>query len=95
MPIWESTLSPKGQVTIPKEMREALNLRPGDTLVYSLIDGDVVVTPKNVDFSDLAGYLGKAPGGSATLEEIDEAVLDAAGTNAFDVSRPGKGDVAA
>ncbi|WP_377296581.1 AbrB/MazE/SpoVT family DNA-binding domain-containing protein [Rhizobium sp. SGZ-381] len=95
MSSWESVLSSKGQVTIPKEMRAALNLRPGDTLVYSLIDGEVVITPKNVDFTELVGYLGKAPGGLASLEEIDKAVLDAAGANALDLSHPGKDDVAA
>lgn len=81
---WELTLSPKGQVTLPKEMREALNLRPGDQIVYSIVDGEVVLTPKNVDFNDLAGLLGKPPRGRATLEEIDEAVLNAAGYNVVD-----------
>ncbi|MES5100917.1 AbrB/MazE/SpoVT family DNA-binding domain-containing protein [Agrobacterium sp. BA1120] len=78
------TLSSKGQVTLPKEMREALNLRPGDQIVYSIIDGEVVLTPKNVDFNDLAGLLGKPPRGRATLEEIDESVLKAAGGNVID-----------
>jgi AbrB family looped-hinge helix DNA binding protein len=85
MKMWEVTLSPKGQVTIPKEMRDELDLRSGDQLIYSLIDGQVVITPKNVDFNDLAGMLGRPPNGSATLEEIDAAVLDAAGANAIDV----------
>lgn len=81
---WELTLSSKGQVTLPKEMREALNLRPGDQIVYSIIDGEVVLTPKNVDFNDLAGLLGKPPRGRATLEEIDESVLKAGGGNVID-----------
>ncbi len=95
MKIWELTLSAKGQVTIPKEMREELNLRPGDQLIYSLIDGQVVITPKNVDFNDLAGLLGKAPGGLATLDEIDAAVLKSAGENVFDTGDDMKTDVAA
>ena len=92
---WEVTLSSKGQVTIPKEMREALNLQPGDQLIYSIIDGEVIITPKNVDFNDLAGLLGRPPGGPATLEEIDQAVLEAAGANAVDVSDDDETDVAA
>ncbi|WP_105383306.1 AbrB/MazE/SpoVT family DNA-binding domain-containing protein [Neorhizobium alkalisoli] len=91
---WEVTLSPKGQVTIPKEMREALNLQPGDQLIYSVVDGDVVLTPKNVNFNDLAGLLGKPPKGSATLDEIDETVLRAGGANAVDTEDDGKEEAA-
>lgn len=95
MKSWTVTVSSKGQVTMPKEMREELHLRPGDQLVYSIIDGQVIVTPKNVDFNDLAGLLGHPPNGSFTLEEIDEAVLRAAGTNALDVGDDESPDAAA
>jgi antitoxin PrlF len=84
MKSWDVTLSAKGQVTLPKDLREELNLKPGDQLLFSIIDGQVVVTPKNVDFNDLAGLLGKAPNGPATIEEIDAAVAQAAGANALD-----------
>ncbi len=92
---WEVTLSPKGQVTIPKEMREVLNLQPGDRLIYSLIDGEVVITPKNLDFNDLAGLLGKPPKGRATLDKIDAAVLAAGGANAVDIGKDKEADAAA
>ncbi|MDR6758872.1 AbrB family looped-hinge helix DNA binding protein [Mycoplana sp. BE70] len=95
MKSWTVTVSSKGQVTMPKEMREELHLRPGDQLIYSIIDGQVVVTPKNVDFNDLAGLLGSPPNGRFTLQEIDEAVLQAAGTNALDVSDDESPDAAA
>lgn len=92
---WEVTLSPKGQVTIPKEMREALNLRPGDQLIYSVVDGEVVLTPKNIDFNDLAGLLGQPPKGRATLEEIDAAVLKGGGENVVDTQDDHEADAAA
>jgi len=95
MTVWEATISAKGQVTIPKEMREALDLRPGDQLIYSVVDGEVIITPKNVDFKDLAGLLGSPPNGPATLEEIDATVLKAAGANAADTEETGNSDVAA
>lgn len=95
MTIWEATLSSKGQVTIPKEMRDALNLQPGDQLVYSLVDGEIVITPKNIDFKDLAGFLGTPPNGPATLEEIDAAVIAAGGANALDIHDDDRSDVAA
>ena len=31
-----STLTSKGQTTIPSEVREALNLRPGDKISYEV-----------------------------------------------------------
>ncbi|WP_246659288.1 AbrB/MazE/SpoVT family DNA-binding domain-containing protein [Rhizobium sp. FY34] len=95
MTMWEVTLSPKGQVTIPKEMREALDLRPGDQLIYSVVDGEVVVTPKNVDLKDLAGFLGNPPNGQASLEDIESAAVKAAGANVFDSLSDNHSDVAA
>jgi AbrB family looped-hinge helix DNA binding protein len=95
MKIWEVTMSSKGQITIPKEMRELLNLSPGDQLVYSVIDGEIVITPKNIDLKDLAGFLGNPPNGYATLEEIDEAVVQTAGANALSTGGDDPSDLAA
>ena len=82
MPFWETTLSSKGQVTLPKEMLDAPKLRPGDRLIYSIVGEGIIVTPKNIDFKDLAGLVGDPPNGSATLEEINAAVVAAAGAHA-------------
>jgi AbrB family looped-hinge helix DNA binding protein len=73
------TMSSKGQITLPKEMREELGLKAGDELVFSIIGRDILITPKSVDFNDLAGYLGDPPNGPATLDEIDETVAVAGG----------------
>jgi len=40
-----SSLSEKGQVTIPKEIRDALQLKPGDKLVF-IERGDEIVVHK-------------------------------------------------
>jgi len=36
-------LSTKGQVSLPGEVRKALNLRPGDSVVFEIIDGNVMI----------------------------------------------------
>ena len=38
-------VGPKGQVVIPKAMRDALGLRPGDEVDFELSDSGVLVEP--------------------------------------------------
>ena len=67
-----------GQMTIPKQLRERLGLGKGGKVHLSLEDNDrVVLSPKQVRLSDLAGILGKPPR-SLTLEEMDEVIAQAA-----------------
>lgn len=40
---YRSRLSSKGQVTIPVEVRERLRLEPGDTVIYEIENGRVVL----------------------------------------------------
>jgi antitoxin PrlF len=59
-----SVLSSKGQVTIPKEVRELLRLKPGDFVIYE-IAGEDSVTLRRVEPYDAAFHLAV----SGTLEE--------------------------
>ncbi len=47
-----SRLSSKGQVTVPKKVREAIGVRPGDLIEYRLEDSSVYLT--KVEPLDLA-----------------------------------------
>ena len=38
-----SRLSAKGQVTIPKQIRDGIGLRPGDQIAYELHDGVAIL----------------------------------------------------
>jgi AbrB family looped-hinge helix DNA binding protein len=40
------TVSTKGQVTIPKDIREALRIRAGDKVLFDLLGGDRAVVRK-------------------------------------------------
>ena len=42
----------KGQVTIPKEIREKLNIKPGDRVVFVDTEGGVIVKPAVVLTND-------------------------------------------
>jgi len=53
-----STITSKGQVTIPKEIREAMGIEPGDRVVFRMdASGRVVVEPETVDLLELEGCL--------------------------------------
>jgi AbrB family looped-hinge helix DNA binding protein len=72
-----TTMTSKGQLTIPKDVREELGLAPGTRFYVTVRDGEVVALPKNKRLADLAGILGRPPNGrTLSLEEIDEAIAD-------------------
>lgn len=75
---FEATITSKGQVTLPKEIRERLGVRTGSKLRFAIEDGErVTVSARPSSIQDLFGILGKPPR-SATLEEMDEAVRQGA-----------------
>jgi len=70
-----ATLTSKGQITIPSEIRQELGLRQGDRLEFAVMeDGTIRVRPKTRRLTDLIGLL--ETDRRATLEEIDEAIRD-------------------
>ena len=69
-----STLTSKGQTTIPKDVRKRLNLHPGDRLEFVIDeDGRVMVLPATIDASELAGML-KAPARPVSVEAMNRAI---------------------
>ncbi len=72
MPI--ATMTSKGQITIPKEIRDALRLRPGDRIDFQREkDGRVVLRPATRSILDLAGIV-KWKGPPVSIDEMDEAI---------------------
>jgi antitoxin PrlF len=67
----EVTLTSKGQITLPKELRTSLGLNPGAKLAFSqLADGTVVMRVKHRKLSDLAGILTRPGQPSVSIEEM-------------------------
>ncbi len=65
---------PKGQVTLPKEVREHLGLRVGDTLVLAEAEGGVLLKKGRTLFD----YAGKLPSLGMTVEEMRERAAEEA-----------------
>ena len=71
-------MTSKGQVTIPKAIRDQLGLRSGVTLHFWVDPtGRIVVTPLTVELEDLFGILPK-PERPLSVEEINEGIEAAA-----------------
>ncbi len=72
----ESRITSKGQTTIPVEVRRALGIKTGDVVRYE-IDGDKVRLIKKRNVMELAGILYDPSRRPLTIEEMDEAIMDA------------------
>lgn len=69
-----STLTSKGQTTIPRAIRAHLHLQPGDRLEFVVEeDGRVVLLPATIDAAELAGIL-KAPSRPVSVEAMNRAI---------------------
>jgi len=67
------TITPKGQVTIPAEIREKLKLYPGDKITYEDTAAGILIKPAKKDMLADFGFL-KGRGQSDDLEEIRNSV---------------------
>lgn len=71
-------MTSKGQITVPKEVRLKLNLKPGDRVLFIVEDdGAVRMRAANKDISSLRGIL-PPPKRKATIEEIEGSIARSA-----------------
>lgn len=70
-----ATMTSKGQVTIPKKIRDMFHLGAGDKLDFQLTDsGMIVVRPVTRKVAEVFGCLESKVHRSATIEEINHAI---------------------
>jgi antitoxin PrlF len=72
-----STVTRKGQTTIPGKIRKALRIKPGDTLEYEL-EGDRVTVRVHLGTRSLKGVLASKKGKGMSFSEIRQAATKAA-----------------
>jgi len=74
-----ATLTSKGQVTIPKDVRDALGVGPGDRVDFvQMADGNFAVMPATKSIKRLKGIIPK-PKTPVSLKDMDDAVAAGAG----------------
>ena len=79
-----ATLTSKGQVTIPKTVRQSLGLHTGDRIAFVLHgDSEFTLKPLNKSVDEVFGKLHNPNQPPRTVEEMKEAVAGA-------MARPGR-----
>lgn len=74
----QATITSKGQVTVPKPVRDKLHLKPGDKIDFMLEeDGGLRVVPVTASVTQLKGMVPE-PAFPVSLAEMDEAIARAA-----------------
>ena len=70
-----ATITSKGQVTIPKQVREALHLHTGDRIDFIVTDaGDAILTPVTKRVDDVFGRFHQPGRGPVSVEQMDAAL---------------------
>jgi len=70
-----ATLTSKGQITLPKQVRELLRVSTGDTVEFVIgPDSEVRVRAGDVDVSDLKGLLHRPGRRPVSLDQMDAAI---------------------
>jgi antitoxin PrlF len=69
-----ATVTSKGQITLPKRIRQRLGVKPGDRVSFrERADGSIVVEADTVDLLSLKGMLRPRRRG-VSLQQMDEAI---------------------
>ena len=72
-----STVTSKGQTTIPEKIRRALQIKPGDRLEYQ-VEGDRATIRVHPGIRSLKGALASKKGKRMSFAEIREAAAESA-----------------
>lgn len=65
---------PKGQITLPKEVRQSMGIEVGDTLVLEKEEGKVLLKKGKTIFD----YVGSLPSLGLSIEEMREKAVEKA-----------------
>ena len=68
----ESTITAKGQTTVPADIRALIQAQPGTRLVWAAMpDGTLIVRAKSKSLLDMAGMVKPTKGKHASIEAMN------------------------
>ena len=73
----ESTVTIKGQTTLPRDVRAALGLTSGDKVRYVILDGEVRIL-KVRSVKELRGLLARSGQSPVTVDDMEAAIAEGA-----------------
>jgi len=88
----QATITSKGQVTLPKAIRDQLGLTEGTRLDFEIVDGAIRVRPLNNSLDKVIGILHRPGQQPVSAEEMDKAIEQAAVDRYRGASRSGEDD---
>ncbi len=72
-----ATLTTKGQLVVPKAIRDRMGIHPGDRLDFVVLDdGNVLMRPVTEDVSRLKGLLRRPGRAPVSVEEMNRIIRD-------------------
>ena len=75
MPIYTSSVSPKGQVTIPAELREQFEIKTRDQVQFEVVDGTITIVPTRAKLRAAYGSI-RPVNPEMSWKEIEAAAIE-------------------
>jgi AbrB family looped-hinge helix DNA binding protein len=79
MTVFEAKVTSKGQLTVPVEIRDMFNIKPGDKVVFCTRQGGgLSLIVKNKTLAQVVGILGTPPKNAGlSIEDVDDVIAEA------------------
>ncbi|WP_010146994.1 AbrB/MazE/SpoVT family DNA-binding domain-containing protein [Serinicoccus profundi] len=82
-------MTTKGQITVPKEVREDLGLTAGSTVMFvKVAEGQYRLLARTGSMADLDGLLRRPGQQKVELDEMEEAIAGGAAASRLDAGSP-------
>lgn len=72
-----STLTSKGQITIPKVVRDNLNLKTGDKLDFRIENGEIKIVPVSNSIEEVYGLLARKKQKKISIDDMNKKIKKA------------------